>query len=87
MKGEGAACRAQLTLLYSARTEFGPQRAILSPLGFGFVIDRTGNWELPFLGSIGLLLFGAILAFWMKPEEGLAGAGLGDTAAVEQASV
>ena len=61
--------------------------AILSPLVFGFVIDRTGNWELPFLGSIGLLLFGAILAFWMKPEEGLAGAGLGDAPAVKEAAV
>ena len=45
--------------------------AILSPLVFGYVIDKTGNWELPFLGSIGLLFFGSILAFWMKPEEGL----------------
>jgi cyanate permease len=52
--------------------------AILSPLVFGFVIDKTGNWELPFLGSIGLLFLGSILAFWMKPNEILAGAGLGD---------
>ncbi|HXZ13378.1 MAG TPA: MFS transporter [Candidatus Sulfotelmatobacter sp.] len=48
--------------------------AILSPLVFGYVIDKTGNWELPFLGSIGLLFFGSILAFWMKPEEGLGNA-------------
>lgn len=61
--------------------------AILSPLVFGFVIDKTGNWELPFLGSIGLLLFGAILAFWMKPEEGLAGAGLGDVPAIKEVTV
>jgi sugar phosphate permease len=61
--------------------------AILSPLVFGFVIDKTGNWELPFLGSIGLLLFGAILAFWMKPGEGLAGAGLGDAPTVKGAAV
>jgi sugar phosphate permease len=50
--------------------------AIISPLVFGFVIDKTGNWELPFLGSIGMLLAGAILAFWMKPDEGLTGAEL-----------
>jgi sugar phosphate permease len=50
--------------------------AIVSPLIAGLVIDRTGNWELPFVGSIGLLLLGAVLAFWMKPEEGLAGAEL-----------
>jgi MFS family permease len=46
--------------------------AIVSPLVFGYVIDRTNNWELPFLGSIGLLLLGSIVAFWMKPEEKLA---------------
>jgi MFS family permease len=45
--------------------------AILSPLVFGFVIDKTGNWELPFLGSIGLLFLGSIMAFWMKPDEPL----------------
>jgi hypothetical protein len=40
------------------------------------VIDKTGNWELPFIGSIVLLFVGAILAFWMKPDEALAGAEL-----------
>ncbi|MBV9251807.1 MAG: MFS transporter [Acetobacteraceae bacterium] len=42
--------------------------AILSPLVFGVIIDLTGNWELPFIGSIGLLALGAILAFTMRPE-------------------
>ena len=46
--------------------------AIISPLVFGYVIDKTGNWELPFLGSIGLLFLGSIMAFWMKAGEGLA---------------
>jgi sugar phosphate permease len=45
--------------------------AILSPLVFGYVIDKTGNWELPFVGSIGLLFIGSILAFWMKPDREL----------------
>jgi sugar phosphate permease len=45
--------------------------AILSPLVFGYVIDKTGNWELPFIGSIGLLFLGSILAFWMKPDKEL----------------
>jgi len=45
--------------------------AILSPLVFGYVIDRTGNWALPFIGSIGLLFIGSILAFWMKPDREL----------------
>jgi MFS family permease len=61
--------------------------AIISPLVFGFIIDKTGNWELPFLGSIALLLLGAILAFWMKPEEVLAGAELLNHASVPNAAV
>jgi sugar phosphate permease len=43
--------------------------AILSPIAFGYIIDRTGNWQLPFVGSLGLLLVGAILAPTMKPEQ------------------
>ena len=50
--------------------------AILSPLVFGFVIDKTGSWNLPFVGSIVLLFIGSILAFWMKPDELLPGSGL-----------
>ena len=42
--------------------------AILSPLAFGYIADVTGNWHLPFLGSLGLLLLGAALAFTMHPE-------------------
>src|SRR3954465_1146270 len=42
--------------------------AILSPLAFGIIVDRTGNWQLPFIGSLGLLLAGAVLAFRMHPE-------------------
>ncbi len=53
--------------------------AIVSPLVGGYIIDKTGNWSLPFLGSIGLLLLGAVLAYWMKPNETLAGSELGAT--------
>ena len=56
--------------------------AIISPLVFGFIIDKTGNWELPFIGSIGMLFLGAILAFWMKPDQALVGAELLGTAGV-----
>ena len=42
--------------------------AILSPLAFGYIADLTGNWHLPFAGSLGLLLVGAALAFTMHPE-------------------
>jgi sugar phosphate permease len=47
--------------------------AILSPIAFGYIIDRTGNWQLPFAGSLGLLLLGAILAPTMKPEQAFEG--------------
>jgi sugar phosphate permease len=49
---------------------------ILSPLVFGIIIDRTGNWHLPFVGSVGLLLAGAVLAFTMHPEKAFAEAHL-----------
>ncbi|MBV9564333.1 MAG: MFS transporter [Bradyrhizobium sp.] len=42
--------------------------AIVSPLVAGFVIDATGNWYLPFLMSMGLLLVGLFSAFLMRPE-------------------
>jgi MFS family permease len=43
--------------------------AIVSPLVAGFVIDATGNWYLPFLMSMGLLVLGALTAFLMHPEQ------------------
>jgi sugar phosphate permease len=43
--------------------------AILSPLAFGFIADLTGDWHLPFAGSLGLLLTGALLAGTMHPEK------------------
>jgi MFS family permease len=42
--------------------------AIVSPLVAGYVIDVTGNWYLPFLMSMGLLLLGGFCAFLMRPE-------------------
>ena len=51
--------------------------AAVSPLVAGLVIQKTNNWDLPFLGSIGLLLFGAIMAYWMKPNQPLPGTELG----------
>lgn len=45
--------------------------AIISPVVSGFVIDQTGNWELPFLGSMLLMVVGATLSFTMKPDEKL----------------
>jgi nitrate/nitrite transporter NarK len=42
--------------------------AIVSPPVAGYVIDVTGNWYLPFLMSMGLLLLGGFSAFLMHPE-------------------
>ncbi|MGA7808031.1 MFS transporter, partial [Bradyrhizobium sp.] len=41
---------------------------IISPLVFGYLIDRTGSWTLPFAGSVALLLLGAALSFLMQPD-------------------
>jgi MFS family permease len=41
---------------------------IISPFVFGYLIDLTGSWTLPFAGSICLLLLGAGLAFRMHPD-------------------
>jgi MFS family permease len=43
--------------------------AIVSPIVGGAIVDKTGNWELTFVAGIGLLIFGAVLAFWMPHEE------------------
>jgi MFS family permease len=42
--------------------------AVLSPITFGYIVEWTGNWQLPFIGSLGLLLTGAALASTMHPE-------------------
>jgi MFS family permease len=44
---------------------------IISPWVFGYVIDVTGSWTLPFLGSIALLLIGAGLALRLRPDRPL----------------
>lgn len=46
---------------------------IISPFVFGYLIDRTGSWTLPFAGSICLLLVGAGLAFRMHPDRPFGG--------------
>ena len=42
---------------------------MISPVVFGFIIDATGRWDLPFIASLGLLLLGAALALRMRPDE------------------
>jgi MFS family permease len=41
---------------------------IISPVVFGGLLDWTGSWAIPFYGSIGLLLVGAGLSFFMRPD-------------------
>jgi len=45
--------------------------AIISPVVFGYVVDKTGHWTWPFLGSMALMLCGAALTFAMHPDEPL----------------
>jgi MFS family permease len=40
---------------------------ILSPGVFGFLVDFTGSWQLPFAASVLLLFVGAVLAFRIDP--------------------
>jgi len=42
--------------------------AIVSPVAAGLLIDKFGNWQLPFLVSIILLAIGVVLSFRMKPQ-------------------
>ena len=42
--------------------------AIISPVVGGAIIDWSGNWQLPFLGTIALMAVGAALSFRMRPD-------------------
>jgi hypothetical protein len=39
------------------------------PLVFGVIVERTGSWTLPFVGTMGLML-GVLAAFAMRPDQG-----------------
>jgi MFS family permease len=41
---------------------------LVSPSSFGYLVDRTGSWVMPFTGSIVLLLLGAALAGRLRPD-------------------
>jgi MFS family permease len=49
--------------------------AIISPVLAGYVIDRFGSWDLPFLGSILFLAIGVVLACRMQPDNKFAAQG------------
>ncbi|MGG4605738.1 MFS transporter [Paenalcaligenes sp. Me131] len=42
--------------------------AIISPVLSGYLIDITGNWELPFVGSMVLMGIGVFLAARLQPD-------------------
>jgi MFS family permease len=42
---------------------------LVSPSSFGYLVDRTGSWVVPFAGSIVLLLVGAVLAGRLRPDK------------------
>ena len=41
---------------------------LISPSSFGYLVDRTGSWVVPFGASIVLLLLGAVLAARLRPD-------------------
>lgn len=42
---------------------------LVSPSSFGYLVDRTGSWVVPLIGSIVLLLVGAALASRLRPDQ------------------
>jgi MFS family permease len=41
---------------------------LVSPASFGYLVDLTGSWVVPFGASTGLLLVGAVLAARLRPD-------------------
>jgi len=42
--------------------------AIISPVVSGYLIDRYGNWDLPFVGSMVCMAVGVVLSLRMRPD-------------------
>lgn len=47
---------------------------IVSPVAFGYALDATGRWTIPFLASIALLCAGAALTCLIRPDARFEGA-------------
>ena len=41
---------------------------LVSPSSFGYLVDRTGSWVVPFIGSVALLIVGAVCAARLRPD-------------------
>ncbi|WP_459710528.1 MFS transporter [Paraburkholderia sp. 2C] len=50
--------------------------AIISPVVGGWLIDLTGNWNLPFIVSMALMALGILLSFTMRPDHMLGADGV-----------
>ena len=46
----------------------GAVAGILSPVAFGWILQRTGSWTTPFAFSVGLLLFAIVMTWWIRPD-------------------
>jgi sugar phosphate permease len=43
--------------------------AVISPFTFGYIIDATRSYTLPFLTSIAVMVMGIMVSFWMRPDK------------------
>jgi hypothetical protein len=60
----------------SGMMNFGLAAAgLVSPSSFGYLVDRTGSWVIPFTESIALLLSGAALTMRLRPDQPFVDAG------------
>jgi nitrate/nitrite transporter NarK len=54
----------------SGMMNFGSASAgIVSPVFFGTMVDVTGTWTVPFVASVLLLLLGAVLTLFLRPDK------------------
>jgi nitrate/nitrite transporter NarK len=51
----------------------GAVAGILSPVAFGWILDRTGSWTAPFVFSVGLLLFAIVMTYRIRPDRPIDG--------------
>jgi MFS family permease len=49
----------------------GAVAGILSPVAFGWILQRSGSWTLPFAVSVGLLLFAIVMTRWIRPDHSI----------------
>jgi len=43
--------------------------SVISPIIFGYIVDKTGSYVLPFLVSMTVLAMGIVMSFWMRPDK------------------